>query len=339
MIQDDLYFKNPQGEKVLIKAEVGKYFTPDGSFDEESFVSVIDEYVSFFKNNGSDQKAFLDKAGKWLSEYMAEIVDYLKVKGMIDAALSLFKITVEECIKIGIKNFVVPANSLKNILSRIKIVAPAIDEKKLSKDEKRRNIFNAALQVFGEVGYHTATVDKIAALSGVGKGSVYRYFKSKEELFEQLLVEEYRKITDRISKIFSKDKDVLEQIEEMIEFWIGFVDDNPVVYRLIQSDDLIKDKEHRVMFYEYISNHLPMLKERVVTMSEKKKIKTTSFYTVFYGVFGFIDGVVHKWVRSGMKYSLRNEIPIVKEIVFNGFVGVDITNKRFYNPKEDNLDE
>jgi hypothetical protein len=44
---------------------------------------------------------------------------------------------------------------------------------------------------------------------------------------------------------------------------------------------------------------------------------------------GFIDGVVHKWFRGGMAYSLRSEIPVILEVIFNGFVGKEGVQKQF----------
>ncbi len=54
-------------------------------------------------------------------------------------------------------------------------------------DSKREAILNAALEVFSEKGYHPATIDEIAERAGVGKGTVYSYFRSKSELMEQLI--------------------------------------------------------------------------------------------------------------------------------------------------------
>ena len=54
-------------------------------------------------------------------------------------------------------------------------------------DSKREAILSAALQVFSEKGFHSATIDEIAERAGVGKGTVYSYFRSKSELMEQLI--------------------------------------------------------------------------------------------------------------------------------------------------------
>ena len=59
---------------------------------------------------------------------------------------------------------------------------------------KREQILAAAAQVFCIRGYHGARVEDIALRAGIGKGTVYEYFKSKRELFEEAIfyaLEEY----------------------------------------------------------------------------------------------------------------------------------------------------
>jgi hypothetical protein len=103
---------------------------------------------------------------------------------------------------------------------------------------------------------------------------------------------------------------------------------------LIQSEAITQKTGNRDMFYDYVITHLPMFKERVVSFHIEKKIKTTSFYSVFYGILGFIDGVVYKWTRNNMNYSLQDEIPIILEVLFNGFIGENQTKKKYYNSTE-----
>jgi AcrR family transcriptional regulator len=57
----------------------------------------------------------------------------------------------------------------------------------VDKDEKKRIILNAALQVIKAKGYSEATVEEIASTAKIGKGTVYEYFKSKEEIVQKLV--------------------------------------------------------------------------------------------------------------------------------------------------------
>jgi len=55
------------------------------------------------------------------------------------------------------------------------------------RDAKRREILAAAAAVFADKGFHAALMDEVAARAGIGKGTIYRYFTSKEELFFSIL--------------------------------------------------------------------------------------------------------------------------------------------------------
>lgn len=61
----------------------------------------------------------------------------------------------------------------------------AISEEKSRQiqDERRKQILNAALQLFDEQGYSNTKISDISELAGISKGLVYRYFQSKEEIF------------------------------------------------------------------------------------------------------------------------------------------------------------
>jgi AcrR family transcriptional regulator len=54
-------------------------------------------------------------------------------------------------------------------------------------EERRKQIMNAALACFARKGYHNTTMDDIVAESGLSKGTLYWYFKSKDDLFLSLV--------------------------------------------------------------------------------------------------------------------------------------------------------
>jgi AcrR family transcriptional regulator len=64
-----------------------------------------------------------------------------------------------------------------------------------SREKKQSDILQAAIRVFSEHGFEGAKMEYIAKEAGIGKGTVYEYFESKERLFEEILkfsVEEFR---------------------------------------------------------------------------------------------------------------------------------------------------
>ena len=52
----------------------------------------------------------------------------------------------------------------------------------------KQKILDAALEVFVNQGYHSATVDAIAKTAGISKGLMYNYFKSKDDVLQELMI-------------------------------------------------------------------------------------------------------------------------------------------------------
>lgn len=66
------------------------------------------------------------------------------------------------------------------------------------REKAKGRIIEAALAVFSEKGYHSATMDDIAERLGVSKGALYQYFKSKEELYRAILEARFRSMTQML---------------------------------------------------------------------------------------------------------------------------------------------
>jgi len=318
-----------------LSTEVGKYFLPDGHFDEIVFRKSFRKKIKKVKSPAENINHGQSDAGLSISNYLRQIITYVFKKGLPDAAFQLFKAAIDESARSGITDVTVSSEFLNSIL--FKYTHTDIlkkEDKRNGKDDMRHKIFNAALHIIGDKGYHKATMDEIATESGVGKGSLYRYFKNKEDLMSQLLIDKYKMITDHCIRLFSEGNDVLQQIQKAIEFYMQFIEQNPIAYRLIRNEANNPQRENIITFYDYMARHLPMLKERVVALNREQKLKTTDFYTVFYGILGFMDGIAQKWFIAGMSYPLKNEIPLVLEVLFNGFVGESTARTYFQHSSE-----
>ena len=80
---------------------------------------------------------------------------------------------------------------------------------------RRKEIFDASVHLFLEKGFNETTLREIAEAAGIGKSTLYDYFKSKDEILVSYFENEIQKITDRyIQKvdelIDKKEKEVLE---------------------------------------------------------------------------------------------------------------------------------
>lgn len=77
-------------------------------------------------------------------------------------------------------------------------MTPVTAQRASTRDERREHILKVAREVFFEQGYTAASMSTIAARLGGSKGTLYNYFKSKEELFEAQVRDSCGQAADRI---------------------------------------------------------------------------------------------------------------------------------------------
>ena len=86
---------------------------------------------------------------------------------------------------------------------------------RLDRDSRREAILDVAAEVFMDVGYSAASMSVIAARVGGSKGTLYNYFKSKEELFEAYVVRHCAWTHETMGALYSKVIDVRAALTEL----------------------------------------------------------------------------------------------------------------------------
>lgn len=87
----------------------------------------------------------------------------------------------------------------------------------VDKERKRREILKAAMRVFAREGYHRAKMEAVAEEAGIGKGTVYEYFKSKTDLFLAL----HDHMLAELKAFYMKELKGIQQPAAMLERFIA----------------------------------------------------------------------------------------------------------------------
>jgi AcrR family transcriptional regulator len=87
-------------------------------------------------------------------------------------------------------------------------------------DGKRQGIIEAAFRVFGELGYGATTMKRIADEARIAAGSIYNYFRDKDDLFRSAVDEGWKDFLGAFNELVSSDLPVELRIERMVD--VGF---------------------------------------------------------------------------------------------------------------------
>ena len=94
------------------------------------------------------------------------------------------------------------------------------------KTEVKEKIVQAAITTFSKYGYDKTRMDDIAKSAKLGKGTLYLYFKSKEELFYDISENSIKELKEQLSKLFSKKEDLVHDAEKFYDQYRNLIHDS-----------------------------------------------------------------------------------------------------------------
>jgi AcrR family transcriptional regulator len=111
----------------------------------------------------------------------------------------------------------------------------------------RRRLLDAAEAVFAEFGYHDASIVRIVERAGVAQGTFYIYFRSKQEIFEELVGDLNSRLREAMSKgAHDGGSDRLEAERGGFEAFFRFSAEHPALYRVIREAEFVApEAQHR----------------------------------------------------------------------------------------------
>jgi AcrR family transcriptional regulator len=124
---------------------------------------------------------------------------------------------------------------------------------RLPRHERRRQLLDAALEVFVQRGYHAAAMDEIAERAGVSKPVLYQHFPGKLELYLALLDESVDGLVETVKEALRSTTENKQRVGATFGAYFEFVGGQGQAYRLVFESDLsnepaVRERLDRVQF-------------------------------------------------------------------------------------------
>jgi AcrR family transcriptional regulator len=123
------------------------------------------------------------------------------------------------------------------------VTSSPVRQPRLPREERRRQLLDAAQRVFVEHGYHDTSMDDIAVAAAVSKPVLYQHFPGKHELFLDLMDTQLARLQDALAGALASTTDNKERVRATIRANFQFMDRPDRAYRLIFDSGLNNDPE------------------------------------------------------------------------------------------------
>lgn len=103
------------------------------------------------------------------------------------------------------------------------------------KDSRKKLILKSARTLFFKKSFNRVTVDEIAKYSELGKGSIYLYFNSKEEIYAQILLNDIDTFKQQVSVLFDKETTASDLLTEFSCIYVDFFLNDSELFRILMT--------------------------------------------------------------------------------------------------------
>ena len=187
---------------------------------------------------------------------------------------------------------------------------------------KRDAILRAAIDVFAERGYFNAQVADVARAAGVAAGTVYLYFKRKDDILISIFERGMRASLDEAREQVAPITDPRERLREFARLHLRRLGQDRNLAIVFQVELRQSTKFMERFSSTLLRDYLGLIREAIAEGQKHGAFRQDLKPTVAAKVlFGALDEMATNWILSNRRYALEPEADAVVDIFINGVRG------------------
>ncbi len=198
-------------------------------------------------------------------------------------------------------------------------------EKRVRAGDKRERILDAAVRVLAKKGFHSTRVSEVAKAAGVADGTIYLYFKSKDELLVSLFEDRVERLLAFLQVDLPRSGSASDKLRRIIELQLGLLEDERDLAEVLtvilrQSTKLMK-KYAAPKFNAYLDSIARVVADGQATGELRDDV---SPHLVARAMFGALDGIAMTWaLGKADRGGLVRASGQLAQIVLRGLAPID----------------
>ncbi len=189
---------------------------------------------------------------------------------------------------------------------------------------RRNEILGAAEKLFAERGFHKTTMSDLANLSEFSIGTIYNFFKSKDEVFFTLILEELDHLQEGLNSEINRHPPGLPQIQAAIEATLKFFQENLSFLRIFMEEKstlelsigAVEEEKLRKKFLSLID----CFRKLMALAIEKGDIQEIHPLELSYALIGIMTSLSHHWILYTQQTDLVLKTNLIYDLFLNGAI-------------------
>ena len=196
-------------------------------------------------------------------------------------------------------------------------VMQAMEQPRVEKD-KRILIFEAAVAVFSQRGFHEAKMEEIAARAGVGKGTVYEYFSSKLELFQEMIKAGLTLYSESLFSKLEEISDFRERLKCMFMLHLQFTAQYRDLAKIIFADHTSINDEMRQWLMSQREEKVAKLASLIAEQKHEGQIRNIDPRFMAHIIAGIIGALCYPIIFENQQVDVNKLAEQAVDIIFYG---------------------
>src|SRR5437868_8609137 len=184
--------------------------------------------------------------------------------------------------------------------------------------QRRRQLLDVSLEVFAQRGFHGASMAGVAQAAGVTKPVIYQHFKSKRDLYLELLDDVGQRLLEEVQKATAAAGGPRQQVASGFAAYFRFVADNESAFRLLFGGD---SREADREFADAVRRVEDAMADAIAVLIDAD-IDDDHRRLLAYGVVGLAEATSRHWVLSGRREAVDTLSRRVADLPWGGLRGI-----------------
>jgi len=202
----------------------------------------------------------------------------------------------------------------------------SLPRREREKLKQRQEMLAAALELFSEKGFHNVSMHEIAQKSEFAIGTLYKFFKNKEDLYKALMLEQAEKFREALTKAIEESTDEIEKLRNYVKTKGQFFRENISMVRLYFAETRGAsfnitaglDREIRDRYVPFLETLASIFKNGI---ERKRFVKIADPYYLAISIESLTNGFLFLWLEAPERHPYPEDPDTILNILFKGLVG------------------